>query len=220
VNVPRDVFIRKIKTQQQKLVFVGGVYLGDEVGYREPPASTELFTTGKRLSFETRHASGLQTVAFADKEIAMTEAYTRYTVVTEQEGLQRVFVPAGDVEIVVDGVTSFTREQFFDPEPHRMRFYSDLDALGIDYIYAKYIQPEQIDDWSVARVRVKTGALHFSDGVLDGSRLFLDDGSWKFVISLPGVNELDADILVKDINVTFHGRAFELRDLIRFFKKS
>lgn len=223
-DVSRDVFIRKIKTPQQRLVALNTVYLADEVAYREPAQVAALFTTAKRIQAQTRHADGVQTVHVGEQTLAIEQPYTLYTLDDHRasrnlesfaHGLTDVRPERGDVELILDQPAAFAPEMFFNPEPTRLHFYTDLDQDGIDYIIADYTSPERRGDWFVAKMDVDLSKLRFETKYPE--LRFFRDGNWKFVFSSPGIQDLQAHLDIKAINITFQGRAIGWKELIQAF---
>jgi len=46
----------------------------------------------------------------------------------------------------------------------------------------------------------------------------LDDGSWKFVVSAPGIKDLDASMTVGRIDMTWKRKPFEWKGLYEYLK--
>jgi len=214
VDASRDLFIRTIKTTQQKFVVMNGLFLADDVGYRSEPQSVTVFTTAKRLQAQTRHSEGVQTMLVGGKPFALTQPYELYTFSSSRPGLTDVFVPKPDVELFVDQPVAFTSQAFFNPEPNRLQFYTDVDAQGIDFILAEYQSPEKQGDWYVAHVDMDLHKLAFQTNKPD--MRFFREGSWKFVFSLPGVQEKKASLKVKSIDLALQGKTFTVRDLVSY----
>lgn len=207
VRTTRDVFIRRIRTPQQKIVFLNNVFLGDEVGYQPTPRPVRFFTQAKRLAFQTRHAEGVQTVSVGNDALEIERAYERYVAEVEQDGVVPVFSPVADLLIHTDGHVAFSRQQYFNPDPIRLTFHTDLDRLGINYVIADYTPPEQQGEWTVARASFDTRVL------------YQEEGTWKFVFSIPGIVSQEASVEVGDITMHWHRPPFELSDVYDYFRR-
>ena len=215
-DVSRDIFLRNIKTTQTKFVAVNGVYLGDEIGYREPGKAVTLYTTAKRIQSQTRHSEGVQTLSVGGKPFAIEEPYKLYIFTSQSPGVIDVRVDKLDIELFVDQPIAFSPADFFNPEPNRLRYYTDVDAEGIDYIIANYRSSEKRGDWYVATMDVDLGLLHFETEHPDLQ--FFRDGNWKFVVSSAGIEERGGSIKIHEINMTFHGRPITATELLQHFK--
>ena len=191
VNADRDIFVRTISTTQQKLIFLNDVYLGDEDGYKQTFSPVTFFTEAKRLSFQTRHATGVQQIHVGSQTVSIDQPYKLVTTDLVDAGLVASTIKKGDVEIVTDAPITFSQAQYFRPDPVRLLPHTDLDKLGINYLLAKYTSPTVVDGWTVATIH------------LNAHDLLLDNGSWKFTFSTPEIAELKSSVEVKEIDLKF-----------------
>ena len=192
MNTTRDVFFRDIQTLQQKVVFLSTLFIGDEIGYREPSEGATIYTESKRLRFQTRHAEGVQTITAGDQSLDIAQPYEWYTLMFEGEGLESVVVPVGDVEIVTEGKFAFSSSQYFNPDPVSLNAYTTIEQLGVDYVLAAYQSPRQEGDWLVATI----GFVAWD--------LYEEDQTWKFSFSTPLIEELSAKFLIHRIDTWFN----------------
>lgn len=192
MNTTRDVFFRKILTSQQKIVFLNTLFVGDEIGYREPSAGSTFFTESKRLRFQTRHAQGVQTITAGNQTFEVAKPYEWYTLTFPDEGLGSVTLPTGDVEVVTEGKFAFSPSQYFNPDPVSLNAYTTIEQLGVDYVLARYESPRQEGDWLIATVPFVAW------------NLYEEDQTWKFSFSTPLIEELNAHLLIHRINIWFH----------------
>ncbi|MBI4257282.1 hypothetical protein HY626_04475 [Candidatus Uhrbacteria bacterium] len=192
MNTTRDVFFRTIQTPQQKVVFLNTLFIGDEIGYREPSQGTTLYTESKRLRFQTRHAQGIQTITAGEQKLDIAQPYEWYTLTLTSEGLESVVLPTGDVETVTEGTFSFSPSQYFNPDPVSLNAYTTIEQLGVDYVLAQYQSPRQEGDWLVATVP------------FDVADLYEEDQTWKFSFSTPLIEELGAELLIHRIDTWFN----------------
>lgn len=191
MNTTRDVFFRKIQTPQQKIVFLNTIFIGDEIGYRESSQGGTFYTEAKRVRFQTRHAQGLQTVDAGDQTIEIAQPYEWYALAFLGDGIQKVTVPTGDVEVVAEGKFAFSSSQYFNPDPVTLNAYTTIESLGVNYVLALYQSPRREGDWLVATVPFVT------------RDLFTDNQAWKFSFSTPFIVELAAKLLIHRIDTTF-----------------
>lgn len=203
MDTGRDIFVRHITTPQQKLIFLNTIYFGDEVGYHETYSQTQFWTESKRLSFQTRQASGLQTIVVGSHNIDIFEPYRLVTQNITDQGLVNGLIKKGDVEVVSDSPVSLIKEQYFRPDPVRLLPHTDLDTLGVNYVLAKYVSPKQENGWSVATVTMNT------------NQLLSEQNSWKFSFSLPSIKEQGGSVEVKRIDLRLHRAPFSIQDLIK-----
>lgn len=201
MQASRDIFWRTITTTQQKIVFLNNLFLADDVGYRPEPRAVSFWTEAKHLAFSTRHVEGTQTVRTGAQASVVEQPYARYTLDVAADGVARVDAERGDLEVVTDGHVAFAPEQYFNPDPVRLAYNTDLDRLGVNYVLARYRSPEQVGDWQVARV------------TFDTDRMVLDEGTWKFVFSTAGIQELGASLTIGQINMDWIREPFAWGDL-------
>lgn len=205
INTTRDVFIRKIHTTQQKLVFLNTIYIGDEVGYREDPQGATLWTGTEYASMQTRHAGGVQEVQVDGDVLSISEPYEWYE--TELgAGVSSIALPAGDVEVVLEGKIALNKNQYFNPDPVNITAYSSLEDLGVDYVLAQYRSPREEGDWLVATVSFSSEEL-FAE----------EDGTWKISFSTPRIEDIEAEVFIHQINTWFYRELGDWEDLSQLF---
>lgn len=188
---PRDIFFRRLISRQRYLTFVGPIFLGDEVGYQDTPRPVNFWTNGKHLSFFTYHADAAQAVAIGKGSLALPEAQVRYDYDVPEPGLVKVSAASGDFTFTEDGKTAFAREQFFNPDPARLSWNTDLDDLGIHFIIARYAAPKI------------EGGLVSASATFDLSRALRQDGDIKLILSAPGVKSLQKQLTLEEMTLTF-----------------
>jgi hypothetical protein len=171
----RDVFFREIETTQSKMVFVNQIFIGDEVGYSPYPNPTSFVTDAKNMNFETQHAEGVQSVDVDGASVLVEEPFVQERHNVRSAGISTVIVPKGDLLIRGAGHYAFSREMYFNPDPARLEWNTDLDALGINYVITNYNEPIVDGDVVTANAR------------FDLTRAPQVKDAWKFVISIPGI---------------------------------
>ncbi len=204
LQVDRDIFWRTVTTSQQKMVFLNNVFLADEVAYREPAQSVHFWTEAKHLAFVTRHAEGVQSVSTGLRVCVVTVPYARCELEVTEEGVQEVMTERGDLEVTTDGHIAFLPGMYFNPDPVRLVYNTDLDRLGINYVIASYTSPRREGNWYVAHA------------TFDTSKMVFDKGAWKFVISTPGITSLGASMNVGRIDLTLLRDPFSWTDLYEY----
>lgn len=190
LNTTRDIFIRQIRTLQQKIVFLNYIFIGDEVGYRDEATGARIWTQARQLRFETKHAEGVQTVNSSDKSVDIVSPYEWYSMTLGGGGLEEITIPKGDIEVVTEGGISFSRDQFFNPDPVVLNAYATLDQLNIDYVLADYSSPRQVGEWLVANVSFDTAGM------------LKNNSAWKVSFSSPGIEQLGTRFYVHKIRAT------------------
>jgi len=215
MQASRDVFWRTISTTQQKMVFLNTLFLGDEVGYKDVTAPITMWTEAKHLSFATRHVEGLQNVTVplsSGPPLAIDEPYKRFELDVKYPGVVAVSTERGDLEVTADGHVAFDWKMYFNPDPVRLTDQTNLDTLGVDYVYATYVSPKKVGDPDTT---VGTG-WYVANATFDATKIVLDKGAWKFVFSVPGIRATGGTVSVKSINLTMRRQPFSLTDLYGF----
>lgn len=189
-----DVFIRTVATRQRKLVFEGGMYLGDHVGYsdRTPPVS--FLMRGAHVEAVTHHPEGLQDIAIGAAKLSVAEPHVRVGRALPA-GDVPVTSPRRDVVLGVDGVIAFSEDEMFDPMPFRIAartVVADMDARGIDYVLAAYEPP-------VTRDGVTTAVVEYDLRALDLTR----DGAYRIAIILPALADTDHPFRLRSVRAAF-----------------
>ena len=213
LKADRDIFFRTLTTRQRYVTFVGPVFVGDEVGYRETPSSIALFTDGKHVSFETYHADAAQRVAIGTGELLMPEAQVRYDYDVVDAGLVAVSADAGDFLMTSDGKVAFSPAQFFNPDPVKLGATTDLDDLGVNFIIAEYTPPIQDGDW------LKASATFDLENVIASESAAPASGgkqSLKLVLAAPSIATLQNEVQVHGYRLIFQRPALSASE---FWKK-
>ncbi len=207
LRVGRDIFWRSIETTQQKTVFLNNIYLADEVGYKENDRPVRFWTEARNMNFQTHHADGAQEVKVAGETVRIPKPYEQYNYTVASDSISEVYSPQGDLIVNTDGHIAFSRDQYFNPDPVRLSWNTDLDQLGVNYIIANYTTPEKEGDW------------YRSTAIFDTAWLIQEESAWKFTISVPGIDELQSEIWVSDINVVFVREPLTWSKLIQEIKE-
>lgn len=202
-----DIFVRTIETAQSKFVFLETLSFGDEAGWRDVTPAINFVTDAKHLVFSTTHASAVQEVRVGEEVADISVPYVRVPVEVREEGLVQGVSPKGDIDIAFDGGLAFSPEQFFRPDPIRLRWNTDVDRRGVSYILARYTPPDiDQEGFSIARAS------------FDTRTLLLQDGAWKIAFSLPGIEELGASFEVKEIRIRESREPFTPKDVFTWLR--
>lgn len=207
LRVGRDIFWRRLTTTQQKIVFLNNLYLADEVGYQSVDRPVSFWTEAKNLSFQTHHADGAQEVLVGGELVRIPEPYEVYTTEVSPDGIVEVYSPQGDLIVYSTGHMAFSPEQYFNPDPVRLSWNTDLDRLGVNYIVAKYQPPTFNDGW------------YYATATFDTAWLVKEDDAWKFTISVPGIDNVQGELRVSDIDLTFFREPLTWRKIIQEIKE-
>jgi len=199
LNVPTDIFVRRIATSQQKLVIINAVFLGDEVGYSEFEKPTELWTNSNYVVAETMHADGTQELGVNDEILRISESHREfYKEFGISNGLNRIYSPQGDIKLTGNGLYAWDRDLYFNPYPIKLDANSDLDAQGINYVIADYQKAERDGGW------------YYNEAEFDLTKVPAPGGTIKFSISAPGVSRRQALPEIAEIKLDFTRQALSL----------
>lgn len=201
-----DVFIRKILTRQRKFVFMDKLYLGDHVGYSDVTPPITVVTDGRRLVARTPHAEAVQTIVVAGDRVALEQPNLRYVHDVRGTGLAAVTSPKRDVLLETDGLFALSKDDFFDPLPLAMQWYTtqrDLESRGIDFVLAAYEEPRVEGD-------VRSGTVTFDVKKLAKTK----DGSYRFVITAPGIGETRHTLKIASLTFSMRRDPVTIRNLL------
>lgn len=215
-TAPGDIFIREILTTQKKLVFQDKIYLGDHVGYSDTMDPIRLLSSGSMVVMRTAHAESLQTISIEEADgitdqVKVGEVHTRYVRRYPVNASTRdITSHRRDILIESDGLFAFSSDEFFDPTPFSIEWYTDedaLDALGIDFVLADYEPP------------VKDGDTNIVTAVFDVDGLDVtEEGAYRFVIAAPGIGERGHELRVESLAFTMQREPLTVWNAIpRFF---
>ncbi|HTM68947.1 MAG TPA: hypothetical protein VL426_06655 [Candidatus Binatia bacterium] len=201
-----DVFIRKIATRQRKLVFADKLYLGDHVGFSDLTPPITVFTDGQRLVARTAHAESVQQLTVAGTRLSLDQPNLRYVRDLAGAGLAPIVSSKRDVLLETDGLFALSKEEYFDPLPLALQWFTtakDLDDRGIEYVLAAY-EPPRVDG------SLRTGTVAFDMRKLARTK----EGAYRFVISAPGIAETRHDLSLASISFSMRRPAVTLANAL------
>jgi len=176
-----DIFIREIRTPQNKVVFDDRLFLGDFVGYSDSVPKAIVWTDGTLLTARTPHAEGMQTVSAGPEKLVLDQPNIPVSANLAGKELHEVSAPKRNVLLESDGVFALSESAWFNPLafPINERTTADkLDTRGIDFVFANYAPPKQI------------GGTKEITETFDLSKLArTETGAYRFVISMPGFDD-------------------------------
>lgn len=196
IEAPHDILIKKITTSQRYLMFRGSLYLTESDEYREVYANqafqpVTLFTTVPALSLVTAHERSLQTVTVGERPAALRSIHTAVTT-RGLEGLTRVTIPRGDVQLYGDGLFVFSPDDLFVLPTRYANLTESSDLARYDSIIANYPQARQEGEWLVAET------------TFDQSKLNMDkQRQLHFIIALPDLHEQRRLFKVRRVEMVF-----------------
>lgn len=188
-----DVFIRRLATTQSRIGFVGRLYVGDEVGYRDASAPFAVTVAGRRLQALAPQGDGLQDLAVGPSSLRLAVPGERVTAniagPTTVTGRRRNYV------LETDGLIALSPDALV-PVPYvvdETTAADDLVAHGISCLLAA--EP-------AARSTGGTVVLTADYDVTALSRT--EDGAYRFVIDAPGLGATGGQVTVRTARLTWH----------------
>ncbi len=201
-----DVFIRRIRTTQRKLVFADRLNIGDHVGYSDVVQPLTVYTDGLRVTARTSHPESLQTVTAGSAKLDVAEPQVRYSAkLPAGRQLTAVTVPKLDMLLETDGLFALSPDEYFDPLPLPIGWYTtaaDLDARKIDYVLTGYEPP------------TAEAGVYSAQAVFDLDKLArTGDGAYRFLVVAPGLSETQGDLRLKSVSFTLTRKPLGWSDL-------
>ncbi|MFH1253214.1 MAG: hypothetical protein V1664_02680 [Candidatus Uhrbacteria bacterium] len=194
-----DIIFPTIKTRQQKITFLNQVWLADNTD----SGQQQIWTEGKDLRLVTHQADGAQILTIDQKKLSIIEPFVEYLFSSATTGLVSLTTErSADLLIKASGHLAFSENQYFNPDPVRLLANTDLDRLGVNYIIANYTPPIKDGEWWVAKAKFKMGQAAFTEK------------TWKFVLSLPTVEQSDQEFILHSIKMTFLDQPLGFKDLL------
>jgi hypothetical protein len=175
-----DIFIREIKTKQQKIVFIDRLYLCDSKEYSDgfvdlSLEASQVYTNGRLIQFYTAHNAGLQTITLDSIGIGIYQKH-EWIKAHSNPKLSRIYIPKNDLKISSRGIFALEKEHYFNPEIINLKDYSDIEE--VNYIIARYQKPKEGDNsWLKNKIKFN----------LDKAKI--ENGNLKFMLSSPDLNK-------------------------------
>lgn len=201
-----DIFWRSILTPQRYLVVKNRVFLGDDVGYLPSPRSTTVYADADRITFETQHQEGVQTVQVGDDAFQIAEVGGKYAATLSSGELVPVRSPVGDVKMTGEGKYAFSEESFFDPDPTPVTAFTDLADTNVQYVLAQLAPVAYDNGWRIA------------SGTFETADLAVENGAYKFALSAPGIHDDLGRVEIHGVTVTFTKAPMTAHDVVLALK--
>ncbi|OGY83759.1 MAG: hypothetical protein A3F54_05255 [Candidatus Kerfeldbacteria bacterium RIFCSPHIGHO2_12_FULL_48_17] len=229
-NITDDVFIRSIDTAQHLFVAENTLFLAAGEDYKQQIpdldlAQTQVFSDALRLRAQTTHDTGLQVIDINGQSLILQtlgapQAWNSpFFDITESAaaaaGLARpdittITVPKNDVQLFANGFYAFTPDSYFNPRRNIVELTPDTPAVDLDYLlFSHYTPPGKRGKWLTTTASFDIRADHLQEG---GRTL-------NFILSAPGLDLVDDDILIRDVTVTLEKKPFSFSKLKDFFAR-
>ncbi len=193
-----DIVTEKIRSAQDRMVFLNGFWLVDN-------GSFKLYTNSRELRIKTTNPSSLQAVLFDGKTMEIDQTYKQFSFATEKKTTEVVFAK-GDLMLAGDGVFSFQSEKMFNPVITKVDANFNADQSAVDFIIAKYKRPDSDELFQTATAW------------FDLANAYQESGTYSFVLSVPGLKaETEKQgVIIKEVTIDLFGKglAEKLKDLM------
>jgi len=194
-----DVRINSIKINQKGVVFSPPIFIIDD-------RPTTIFTDSSQVNARTDHAQGLQTLKISGgKSLEIAKVGTNYRInlnenISQKQAtkaaslnqkLTQIDIPKNDLSIKGDGVFTFDKNSYFNPNPLNSTDISGITDTGsIDYVIARYQKVKKDGDWNIAQVYFDPKDIN-----IDGDKLY-------FSLESPGLSQAGGEIAISSLEVT------------------
>lgn len=185
-----DIITEKIETGQNRLAFINRLWLAD--GAKVP---LKLFTDSSKIIAQTINPVSLQNIQVGENNLSLAETYRQFAI-ENQAGLVGIELKKSDVIISGDGLFSFSKNQFFNPDRQKFSNRLDLNKRGINYVLAKYQPPSTAGEWQTSSVE------------FDLKNAYREFYKYNFIISIPDLSAEDQimdSLAIKEIRVDLTG---------------
>ena len=184
LSAESDVVVTRLTTRQRYMSFVGPVSFGDQ-------NALGFWTDSKHLSFYADGADAAHEVFIGSGTLTLPEAQVRYDYDVPDAGAVQVRAGAGGFTVTQENMLAFPSLQLFNPYPTELRWNTDLDALGINFILARYTSPIVDGAWTTATAS------------FDLHQAMKKDNDIKLVLSAPGIKSLQSSFDIHALDLEF-----------------
>lgn len=196
-----DTVIKNIKTNLHKIVFANSIFpvANKEVysGIVATTSATKVYTNALTISAATSHNPGKQNILVGDQVLGVNTLHTS-TYLAPKDNIAEVVIPQNDVVLTgFLGYFAFEKDQFFLPTKyHILPITKAEDVELVDYILTDYLPSRTEGEWQV------------NEQTFDLRTAYIKDGKLSWIIKAPKLKERGGEIIIKDIQITFHKRGW------------
>lgn len=188
VRASDDIVISSFTFPTDQFVFINRIWPVSGSG------NLKLFTDSSHLQIKTFNPASLGPISFGGKKHEISKTYQQLDVSASQ-AVSEIYLPKDDIIVETNGVFSVSRERLFNPAYKKIdRFFNPGEP--IKYILANYTKP------------LVNGELKAATAELSLSDAHREDGSYTFLISVPGLgaNTPGTYLEINEINIELKGR--------------
>ena len=142
--------------------------------------------------------------------VPLTEVQAKTVHSISQPGVTEIYSPVADVKVTGEGKYAFSRSSYFNPDSVVLNAFTDIQSTGVDYVLAQLPPLRERQGWRSA------------SATFDLTPLAMENGAYKFALSVPGVDAPGGAVDVHAITVrlsrpalTFDEFVADLRHLFR-----
>lgn len=190
LRADNNLLTKKLTINQANVSFVGRLKFA-----KKQVAALDLWTNSREVNFLAVNSESVGDVYLNGTRQLIFEAYKQYSFKNATRNTNIKLSKPG-LEMAGDGVFAQKEALLFDPRLKRIDNLTDLDKEGVDFILAKYAGVKQNDGWREAEVD------------FDLSRADFENGSYNFVLSVPGFKSDDDQLdwlEIRSIEVELQG---------------
>lgn len=214
-----DVVISDLTTSQQKLSFPYKIRIASsnilsstrEVGSnveKDTLYPIDLYSNNSSLGVKTIYPDSLHTIELDGKkmeDLEIKETYKKF-VASLNSGKNststRIMVKKGGITLTGDGVFSFSPSSLLDPGFQRVTSPEDIHK-ELNYILADYSSPQKWrGEW-----KKRTTVFDLEGAYAEKKDFPRIAGKYKFLISVPGLEEKGGEMRIKKIKVRLKGKS-------------
>jgi len=197
-----DIITKKIITKQSKISFINKIWIADNGN-----ENINLFTDSGVVKVQTTNPAKLQEIDINNKKLNINKTYKQFSAKTE-DSISEIKLKKDDIILAGDGVFSFSKESLINPDFKKVNSNLNINKFGINYVLADYkINKKDDNGW-------KTASVEF-----DLSNAYRENGSYSFLISIPGLradDEVEDFIEIEKIEIDLEGKSLKNK-VIEFF---
>lgn len=195
-----DIITHSITHHQPVISFISRLWI---MPANNGQQAATLYTDASQISISTLNPKSLQDVKINKDTLLVNETYRQFFATTQQD-VNKIELARSDVILAGNGVFSFQQSNLYNPNYNKLSRNTDLE--NINYIITTY-KPVEPGEW-----HTKTVNFNLKDS-------FRQDGSYGFIISVPGLisdDDINDYVQLGEIDIELTGRSLleKIKDMI------
>jgi len=193
-----DIVTQEIKSRQKVISFANKIRLFNPLGEQN-----KIYTDSRQIRAKIIDPANLQTIKISTpddttiQEFTIPQTYKQFEASLPNNEVKVLEMDKGGIIISGDGVFSFSPRSLLNPGYPKPS--PELEKQGIDYVLARYNQPQKEGEWSEA----KAG--------FDLTSAYREEGKYGFMISVPGLKageSSDKALFIKEVKIKLTGKSW------------